>query len=55
MNTGKVDAAMYPWQLEPKLANAIWGGGELVTDYGKRGDPHARIGESWECWGERRS
>ena len=43
-------AALYPWQLDPKLAPAIWGGGELVDDYGKHGDPHAKLGESWECW-----
>jgi mannose-6-phosphate isomerase len=38
MSDGKPSAAMYPWQLE------------LVRTYGKHGDPHAKIGESWECW-----
>jgi mannose-6-phosphate isomerase len=41
---------LYPYVLEPKLSPAIWGGGELVAEYGKRGDPNAKIGESWECW-----
>jgi mannose-6-phosphate isomerase len=50
MSDGKPDAVMYPWQLDPKLSSAIWGGGELVRDYGKHGDPHAKLGESWECW-----
>jgi mannose-6-phosphate isomerase len=44
------DATMYPYVLDPKLTPAIWGGGELVADYGKRGDPNAKLGESWECW-----
>lgn len=44
------DATLYPYVLDPKLAPAIWGGGELVADYGKRGDPNAKLGESWECW-----
>jgi mannose-6-phosphate isomerase len=43
-------AAMYPWQLEPKLTPAVWGGRELVATYGKNGDPNAALGESWECW-----
>ncbi len=50
MSDGKPDTLLYPWQLDPKLAPAIWGGGELVREYGKHGDPHAKIGESWECW-----
>lgn len=33
------DFELYPWQLEPKLAPAVWGGDRLVRDYGKRGDP----------------
>lgn len=41
---------MYPYRLDPKLSPAIWGGNELVTQFGKRGDPNAKIGESWECW-----
>jgi mannose-6-phosphate isomerase len=44
------DAAVYPYVLDPKLAPAIWGGDELVKQYGKHGDPAAKIGESWECW-----
>lgn len=46
--------ALYPMLLEPKMAPAIWGGDALVTLYGKPGDPHAAIGESWECWDENR-
>jgi mannose-6-phosphate isomerase len=41
---------LYPYILEPKLAAAIWGGSELVTEFGKHGDPNAKLGESWECW-----
>lgn len=44
------DPALYPYVLDPKLAPAIWGGDELVTQYGKTGDPATKIGESWECW-----
>jgi len=44
------DPAIYPYRLDPKLSPAIWGGSELVTKYGKRGDAAAKIGESWECW-----
>lgn len=44
------DATIYPYVLDPKLAPAIWGGGELVAEYGKHGDPAAKLGESWECW-----
>jgi mannose-6-phosphate isomerase len=43
-------ATMYPYVLDPKLAPAIWGGDELVTEYGKSADPAAKLGESWECW-----
>ena len=43
---------LYPYLLEPKEAPAIWGGDALVKRYGKPGDPHARLGESWECWDE---
>jgi acetate kinase len=45
-----LDRAIYPWILEPELSNAIWGGSELVTTYGKRGDAGSKLGESWECW-----
>jgi mannose-6-phosphate isomerase len=44
------DQSIYPWELNPKITPAIWGGGELVERYGKRGDPNAKLGESWECW-----
>lgn len=44
------DDAPYPLVLDPKLTAAIWGGDELVARYGKRGDPNAKLGESWECW-----
>lgn len=40
----------YPYVLDPKLTTAIWGGDELVTQFGKHGDPNAKLGESWECW-----
>jgi mannose-6-phosphate isomerase len=45
-----VSDSLYPYVLEPKLAPAIWGGNELVTEFGKHGDPAAKLGESWECW-----
>ncbi len=41
---------VYPLRLEPQEKPAIWGGGALVARYGKRADPSAAIGESWECW-----
>ena len=44
------DATIYPYVLDPKLAPAIWGGDELVTEFGKRGDAGVKLGESWECW-----
>jgi mannose-6-phosphate isomerase len=40
----------YPYVLDPKLTTAIWGGDELVRQFGKHGDPNAKLGESWECW-----
>ena len=48
------DDSLYPYILQPKLAQAIWGGDDLVKDFGKDGDPHLKIGESWECWDENR-
>ncbi len=45
---------LFPFVLEPRLAPAVWGGDALVRAYGKAGDPHAAIGESWECWDENR-
>jgi mannose-6-phosphate isomerase len=44
------DDALYPYVLDPKLTTQVWGGDELVRLYGKKGDPNARYGESWECW-----
>jgi mannose-6-phosphate isomerase len=44
------DPNLYPYILDPKLAPAIWGGSELVTEFDKHGDPNAKLGESWECW-----
>ncbi|HEY8296701.1 MAG TPA: type I phosphomannose isomerase catalytic subunit [Candidatus Baltobacteraceae bacterium] len=48
------DQRLYPYVLDPKLSGAIWGGDALVREYGKRGDPAEKIGESWECWDENR-
>jgi mannose-6-phosphate isomerase len=45
-----LDSQIYPYVLDPKLSPAIWGGSELVTEYGKNADPDAKLGESWECW-----
>lgn len=42
--------SIYPYALDPKLTTQVWGGNELVQIYGKRGDPNAKLGESWECW-----
>ncbi len=41
---------IYPLALEPFERELIWGGDALVRRYGKRADPNAAIGESWECW-----
>ncbi len=46
------DDSLYPYVLQPKLAPAIWGGSDLVKEFGKDGDPQVKIGESWECWDE---
>ena len=43
-------SALYPFALEPQEHEIIWGGDALAKRYGKVGDPHAKIGESWECW-----
>lgn len=43
---------LQPLVIEPKETTAIWGGDALVKDYGKKGDPNATLGESWECWDE---
>ncbi len=42
--------AAYPLLLEPQLRELIWGGHALVERFNKAGDPHAAIGESWECY-----
>ncbi|MDQ2866317.1 MAG: class I mannose-6-phosphate isomerase [Candidatus Eremiobacteraeota bacterium] len=44
------DSNIYPYVLQPKETPAIWGGDALVKQFGKSGDPNAKIGESWECW-----
>lgn len=44
------NADLYSYLLDPKLTTQVWGGDELVRVYGKRGDPNAKYGESWECW-----
>ena len=41
---------IYPYVIEPKETEAIWGGDALVLDYGKAGSPSQKLGESWECW-----
>ncbi|HZZ66276.1 MAG TPA: type I phosphomannose isomerase catalytic subunit [Candidatus Baltobacteraceae bacterium] len=41
---------LYPYVLQPKLTEAIWGGHELIERYGKHGDAAKLYGESWECW-----
>ncbi len=45
---------MYPLALEPFERELIWGGHALVERFGKRADPSAPIGESWECWDDNR-
>ena len=45
---------LYPLVLEPKLAQAIWGGDALVTRFHKHGDAATKFGESWECWDDNR-
>jgi hypothetical protein len=37
------DPALYPWQLDPKLTPAVWGGDELVRTYGKRGNVNDKV------------
>ncbi len=46
--------SIYPFAIEPKETPAIWGGDALVKRFGKKADPNAKIGESWECWDENR-
>ena len=46
--------SVYPFAIEPKETPAIWGGDALVKRFGKKADPNAKIGESWECWDENR-
>jgi mannose-6-phosphate isomerase len=44
--------ALAPLPVEPWERELIWGGRALAARYGKRGDPSAAVGESWECWDE---
>jgi mannose-6-phosphate isomerase len=44
--------ALVPFAVDPREVPVIWGGDALVRSFGKRGDPFATIGESWECWDE---
>ncbi len=46
------ETLIYPYLIEPKEVEAIWGGDALALQYGKKADPYAKIGESWECWDE---
>jgi len=46
--------SVYPFAIDPKETPAIWGGDALVKHFGKKADPAAKIGESWECWDENR-
>ena len=41
---------LYPYVLQPKLTEAIWGGDVLIKEFNKRGDLTKKYGESWECW-----
>lgn len=43
---------LYPYLVLPKEVQAIWGGDALALQYGKKADPEAKTGESWECWDE---
>jgi mannose-6-phosphate isomerase len=52
--SGGMTSALYPFLIEPRLVPLIWGGDALVRQYGKAGDPAAKIGETWECWDENR-
>jgi mannose-6-phosphate isomerase len=46
--------SVYPFAIEPRETPAIWGGDALVKQFGKKADPNAKIGESWECWDDNR-
>lgn len=41
---------LYPYLLEPKITQALWGGSALAQRYGQPADPAQKSGESWECW-----
>jgi mannose-6-phosphate isomerase len=43
-------ADIYPLLIAPKTVPAIWGGNALTLKFGKPGDAHEKLGESWECW-----
>jgi mannose-6-phosphate isomerase len=46
--------SLYPFPIEPREIQLIWGGDALLRRYGKPGDAAAKIGESWECWDRNR-
>lgn len=46
------ETVIYPYLVQPKEVEAIWGGDALAVHYGKAADPHSKTGESWECWDE---
>jgi mannose-6-phosphate isomerase len=39
---------LYPLKFEPILLDKIWGGSDLVKNWGKNADPSRKIGECWE-------
>ncbi|MDZ7737757.1 MAG: type I phosphomannose isomerase catalytic subunit [Bacteroidales bacterium] len=43
--------SLYPLKFLPVLKEKVWGGNSLAARYGKKADPEARIGESWELSG----
>jgi len=47
-------SGLEPLRLEPRLAEAIWGGRRLAERLGKALPPEVRIGESWEIHGPNR-
>lgn len=44
------DYRLYPYVLQPKLTEAIWGGDALVKRFNQSGDATKKYGEAWECW-----
>jgi len=47
-------SSLQPLLIEPTLTPALWGGGALVSTYGKTGASGALLGEAWECWDDNR-